>query len=45
MTAPVHPNCRCTISIDTAPKRGWVFPQDFHMIHGWLRGATRSVFR
>lgn len=45
MTPPVHPNCRCTITVDTHPEEGFVFPKDYHMIHGWLRSSTRSLFR
>jgi hypothetical protein len=44
-TPPVHPECRCTITVDTQPRAGFVFPKDFDMMHGWLRSATRTVFR
>lgn len=45
MTPPVHPNCRCTISVDTHPEEGLVYPKDYSLLKDWLRAATRTIFR
>lgn len=42
---PVHPNCRCTIDIDTRPHRARTFVYTSGAIEHWLASATKSLFR
>lgn len=45
VTPPVHPNCRCTVTVDQHPREGFVIPDNPEMMASWLKTAVRSVFR